>query len=86
MLNHTGEFVLHQRLESVLDSDHGGVPKHLGQIVNCMHEWEGEIADELGLTLADVASIKSEYPTNLKLQKYDKLNESDKIFIQAILF
>jgi hypothetical protein len=56
----------------VLDSDHGGVPKDLGQIVDCMSEWEGRIADELGLTLADVASIKSKYPSNLELQKYNK--------------
>ena len=72
ILNCTGGSVLQRRLDSVLDSDHKGVSKHLGQIVTCMREWEGEIADELGLTQADVASIKSEYPSNLKLQMYDK--------------
>ena len=43
-------------------------PKHLGQIANSMHEWEGRVADELGLTRADVARIKTKYPSNLELQ------------------
>ena len=40
----------------------------LGQIADLMAEWEGRIADELGLTSADVAAIKEEYPGKLKLQ------------------
>ena len=73
MFNHIigGKTFLHMRLDSVLDSDHGGVPKHLGQIADCLTEWEGRIADELGLTLADVASIKSKHPRILELQKYN---------------
>ena len=43
-------------------------PKHLGRIVNSMYEWEGLVADELGLTPADVAAIKTKYPKELKLQ------------------
>ena len=42
--------------------------KSLGQIADLMAEWEGRIADELGLTLADVAAIKKKYPGELKLQ------------------
>ena len=42
--------------------------KSLGQIADLMAEWEGQIADELGLTLADVAAIKKKYPGELKLQ------------------
>ena len=60
---------LHTTLDSVLDSGHGGVPKHLGQIADCMTGWEGRIADELELTLADVASIRNDSST-LELQKY----------------
>jgi hypothetical protein len=33
-----------------------------------MYEWEGRIADHLGLTQADVAAIKKKYPDELKLQ------------------
>ena len=52
-------------LDLVLDGD--GVSKHLGQIADSMSEWEGRIADELGLKNADVAAIKNDYP-KLKLQ------------------
>ena len=55
-----------QVLNLVVDGD--GVPKHLGQIADSMSEWEGRIADELGLKNADVAAIKSEYPNKLRLQ------------------
>ena len=50
----------------MLDGD--GDPKHLGQIADSISEWEGRIADELGLKKADVAAIKCEYPNKLKLQ------------------
>ena len=55
-------------LDKEIDFCNKGVPKHLGQIAESMAEWEGRIADELGLTEADVASIKIKYPSNLKLQ------------------
>ena len=42
--------------------------KHLGQIADSMHEWQGCIADELELTPADIAGIKTKHPTELKLQ------------------
>ena len=42
--------------------------KHLGQIADSMHEWQGAIADELGLSPADVAAIITKYPTQLNLQ------------------
>ena len=48
--------------------DENGVPMQLGQIANFMDEWEGRIADHLELTIADVASIKKEYPSKLSLQ------------------
>lgn len=42
--------------------------KHLGQIADSMSEWEGAIADNLGLTPADIAGIKTKHRTELKLQ------------------
>ena len=42
--------------------------KHLGQIADSMYEWEGAIAEELGLTTADVAAINTKHPKELKLQ------------------
>jgi hypothetical protein len=51
-----------------LDFSNDGVPLHLGQIADKMYEWEGAIAEQLGLTLADVEDIKKEYPNKLKLQ------------------
>ena len=42
--------------------------RHLGQISDSMVEWEGLIADDLELTPADVADIKTKYPQSLKLQ------------------
>ena len=51
-----------------LDAENGGVPLHIGQIADAMHEWEGQLAEELGLTDADVAEIKTECPKKLKLQ------------------
>ncbi len=51
-----------------LDSENGGVSKHLGQIADSMCEWEGAVAENLGLTKADIAVIKTRYPADLKLQ------------------
>ena len=56
------------KLDDVLDSGSDGVPKHLGQIADSMYEWEGSIAEELGLTLADVAEIKKKHACEIKLQ------------------
>ena len=51
-----------------IDSESGGIPKYLGQIADFMYEWEGPIANELGLTSADIASIKTKYSDQLRLQ------------------
>ena len=48
------------KLSRPLDFDSAGVPKHLGQIAEYMGEWEGRVADELGLSRADVADINLE--------------------------
>ena len=55
-------------LDQVIDSMNAGVSKHLGQIAESMHEWKGRVADELGLSQADVAAIKCSHSTDLKLQ------------------
>ena len=59
-----------QRLNMVIDGENKGVPKHLGRIADGMSEWEGRIAEELGLTLHDVKQIKTLHPYNFKLQVY----------------
>ena len=58
-----------QRLEQVLDFEYDGVSQHLGQIADSMYEWEGAIAEQLGLLPADVASIKLEN-SKFSLQVY----------------
>ena len=55
-------------LAQVIDSGHSGVLRHLGQIADSMYEWEGAIADSLGLHQADVAEIKEAHSGKLKLQ------------------
>ena len=51
-----------QILDQMLDT------KHLGQIAESMYEWEGLVADQLGLSLADVNNIKTKYRAELTLQ------------------
>ena len=55
-------------LDHVLDYNSGGVSKHLGQIADSMNEWEGPVAEELGLSPADITAIKTAHPSDFKLQ------------------
>ena len=55
-------------LDDVLDSKSSGVAKHLGEIADSMCEWEGSVAENLELTQADVANIKTEFPKKMNLQ------------------
>ena len=57
-----------KRLNQELDCDNSGALKHLGQMTDDLHEWEGSVTKELGLTTADVASISKKYPFDLNLQ------------------
>ena len=41
----------------------------LGQVADAMYEWEGPIAEQLGLTRIDVAAIKANHPVTLELQR-----------------
>ena len=47
------------------------VPLHLGQIASDMTDWEGAIADNLGLTEADKADIMDRFHRKPSLQRYD---------------
>ena len=51
-----------------MDSGNGGVSKHLGQVADTMHEWEGSVAEQLGLTSVDIAEIKMKHPNKLRQQ------------------
>ena len=62
------DYSCREKLNQVLDLENSQVSRHLGQIADSMHEWEGPITEQLGLTRADVAAIKEEYPGKLKLQ------------------
>ena len=62
------DYSCREKLNQVLDFENDEVSKHLGQIADSMHEWEGPIAEHLGLTRADVAAINKKYPGELKLQ------------------
>ena len=42
--------------------------EHIGMIAGLMSEWEGPIADALGLSEHDKACIKEEYDKKLNLQ------------------
>ena len=52
----------------MLDFENDDVPVHLGRIADSMYEWEGPVAEQLGLTQADVAAIKLKHPGELGLQ------------------
>ena len=52
----------------MLDFENGGASKHLGEIADSMYEWEGPVAEQLGLTPAEIAAIKLKYPCELGLQ------------------
>ena len=58
-----------RRLNLVLDADKIVENKHLGQIADSMSEWQGRIAEELGLTPPDVENIKYKYSHDMNLQK-----------------
>ena len=47
------------------------VPQHLGQIAAVMTNWEGTVADLLGLTDTDTDDIAGKYPRKPLLQRYN---------------
>ena len=62
-------YIIYAKYNNYYDtSDLVILSEHLGQIADCMYEWEGVVADGLGLTLSDIAAIKMKYPLRLDLQ------------------
>ena len=45
------------------------IPRHLGEIARSMTDWEGVIADHLGLSEPVRREIRCKYPNRLELQK-----------------
>ena len=60
--------MLVNRFDQVLDFENNGIEVHLGKIADSMYEWEGPVAEQLGLTPVDVAAIKDEHPGKLTLK------------------
>ena len=58
------------KLEKQIDFEHGGIQAHLGAIADAMDEWEGPVAEALGLNTAAIAGIKAKHQDNLNLQTY----------------
>ena len=54
------------RLHQKVGANEGS--KDIGRIAESIYEWEGVVADALGLTVVDVVSIKTKYRDDLKLQ------------------
>ena len=46
------------------------IPRHLGKMAESMTDWEGAIADHLGLSEPDRSGIRYMYPKQLELQRY----------------
>ena len=65
---HVGLFELNTNNVGLMQLDVEVQERHLGEIADSMAEWEGLIADKLKFTASDVASIKTKFPRNLKLQ------------------
>ena len=58
------------KLEKQIDFEHGGIQTHLGAIADAIDEWEGRVAEALGLNTAAIAGIKAKHQDNLNLQTY----------------
>ena len=58
----------YNRLDQELDFENPGILPHLGQIADSMYKWEGAVAEQLGLTWAEIAAIKMKHPDELGLQ------------------
>ena len=45
------------------------IPQHLARIADSMVEWEGVVADHLGLSAADRMDVRETYPNKPGLQR-----------------
>lgn len=57
------------KLDREIDFENLDVPKDLGRIADSMTEWEGSVADELGLSIPDRNDIKDKNPLKPSLQR-----------------
>ena len=62
------------KLDREIDCDHRDargqvIPQHLGRIAESVIDWEGVIADHLGLTEADRSDIREKNSREPKLQR-----------------
>ena len=63
------------KLNEEIDFEHKNVtghviPEHLGGIADSMTDWEGAIADHLGLSVQDRNDIRQSHMGEPKLQRY----------------
>ena len=60
------------KLDREIDFEHRDergqlIPRHLGKMAESMTDWEGAIADHLGLSKPDRSEIRDKYPWEPKL-------------------
>ena len=63
------------KLDREIDFEHRDergqlIPRHLGKMAESMTDWEGAIADHLGLSEPDRSDIRDKNPREPKLQRY----------------
>jgi hypothetical protein len=66
--------IIRWKLDREIDFEHRDdrgqlIPQHLGKIAESMIDWEGAIADHLGLSEPDRSDIRGRNPTQPKLQR-----------------
>ena len=63
------------KLDREIDFEHRDergqlIPRHLGKMAESTTDWEGAIADHLGLSEPDRSDIRDKYPRQPELQRY----------------
>ena len=63
------------KLDREIDFEHRDergqlIPRHLGKMAESMTDWEGAIADHLGLSEPDRSDIRDKNPRQPELQRY----------------
>ena len=63
------------KLDREIDFEHRDergqlIPRHLGKMAESMTDWEGAIADHLGLSDSDRSDIRDKDPRQPELQRY----------------
>ena len=76
---------IRRKLDQEIDFDHRNprgkmIPEDLGRISESMAEWDGAVADCLGLTDTERRDIRDGYPNNPNQQRYVILLQSNKLY------